>query len=425
MDNLRKQGYDEFLREQRFDPPSHGLVTLLRLRGDEEAGSQSPPEIKQTDDNPLVTRLDLVRVDRQPDGHLLIQKEAFLRLVYAFQLDPEALYMLRRESYGFARLHGAHGDTTTYYLATISAVLIWSQVERSTRGIIVPRIADSLCDRDQIFTHYAATICAHARFVRHPWLLRHVAVVETASWIDRTYENALHSLRRAESSTGHGCWGSWDRATAETTTPAENLAEISKSVGFTAAALANVVRHIKIVNQLVALPLEDDKGADDGVDDVLRAHAFVREQMAARATDTDYLQERARTQLQVIFNLINHHEASTSRQIAAAAKEDSASMRVLALMTVVFLPGTFFAALFSVPTLRWSEDSVMGPRFWVYWAFTLPCTLSLVLVIYGLSGGGRCRSWISSSWARLRVKLVTSKGRKMAEVVDKESIGKA
>ena len=61
-------------------------------------------------------------------------------------------------------------------------------------------------------------------------------------------------------------------------------------------------------------------------------------------------------------------------------------MKVLALMTMFFLPGTFFATLFALPTLTWSEDVVVSSRFWIYWAFTLPCTLLLVALYKGWWG---------------------------------------
>jgi hypothetical protein len=60
-------------------------------------------------------------------------------------------------------------------------------------------------------------------------------------------------------------------------------------------------------------------------------------------------------------------------------------MKVLALMTIFFLPGTFFATIFALPTLQWSEDVVVSSRFWIYWAFTLPCTLLLVALYKGWS----------------------------------------
>ncbi|KAJ2975623.1 hypothetical protein NUW58_g8303 [Xylaria curta] len=40
----------------------------------------------------------------------------------------------------------------------------------------------------------------------------------------------------------------------------------------------------------------------------------------------------------------------------------------------------FVAALFSVPSLRWDQEVVVTPHFWVYWVFTLPVTAFVFLI---------------------------------------------
>ncbi|KAF2968188.1 hypothetical protein GQX73_g5365 [Xylaria multiplex] len=71
---------------------------------------------------------------------------------------------------------------------------------------------------------------------------------------------------------------------------------------------------------------------------------------------------------------VNREMAAASREIAEAAKQDTASMKTIAVMTMAFLPGTFFVALFSMPSLHWDQTYVITDRFWVYWVFTLPVT---------------------------------------------------
>jgi hypothetical protein len=71
-------------------------------------------------------------------------------------------------------------------------------------------------------------------------------------------------------------------------------------VGFTAAALANVVRHIKTVTQLILIPRNGPAMDAEDVQEVHHALDIIRDQMSARSTDTEYIQERARTQLQVV-----------------------------------------------------------------------------------------------------------------------------
>jgi Mg2+ and Co2+ transporter CorA len=77
---------------------------------------------------------------------------------------------------------------------------------------------------------------------------------------------------------------------------------------------------------------------------------------------------------------MTHEDANASIGLAAASRNDSASMKTIAIMTMAFLPATFFAALFSMPSLRWDQPAVVQDRFWVYWAFTVPTTIAVFLV---------------------------------------------
>ena len=76
-----------------------------------------------------------------------------------------------------------------------------------------------------------------------------------------------------------------------------------------------------------------------------------------------------------LFALLTHEDARANIDLADKAKRDSSSMKTIAVMTMAFLPGTFFAALFALPSLQWDEPGVIRSNFWVYWAFTLPATL--------------------------------------------------
>jgi Mg2+ and Co2+ transporter CorA len=54
--------------------------------------------------------------------------------------------------------------------------------------------------------------------------------------------------------------------------------------------------------------------------------------------------------------------------------EQNSSMKTIAVVTMAFLPGTFFATLFAVPSLQWDQSPVIQSSFWIYWVFTLPFT---------------------------------------------------
>lgn len=72
--------------------------------------------------------------------------------------------------------------------------------------------------------------------------------------------------------------------------------------------------------------------------------------------------------------------AKDSRTIAAATMRDSSAMKTVAILTMTFLPATFFAALFALPVFQWNATPVLQPRFWVYWAFTIPFTVLVFAV---------------------------------------------
>lgn len=72
--------------------------------------------------------------------------------------------------------------------------------------------------------------------------------------------------------------------------------------------------------------------------------------------------------------MIARADTSAGIALAKSSKDDSFSMKVIAVMTMLFLPATFFAALFAMPTLQWNSTPVIQSSFWIYWAFTLPST---------------------------------------------------
>jgi len=83
---------------------------------------------------------------------------------------------------------------------------------------------------------------------------------------------------------------------------------------------------------------------------------------------------------------LNYSIARDSKKIAAATRKDSSAMKTIAILTIIFLPGTFIAALFSTGLFTFTEpssDSIVSPEFWVYWAVALPVTI-LVLLIWAL-----------------------------------------
>ncbi|KZL72851.1 protein kinase, partial [Colletotrichum tofieldiae] len=77
-------------------------------------------------------------------------------------------------------------------------------------------------------------------------------------------------------------------------------------------------------------------------------------------------------------------QGDTNVDIATATGRDSRQMRSIALVTMVFLPGTFFATLFSMTFFNWSpeegEKSLVSSYIWIYFLATTIFTASTLFI---------------------------------------------
>ncbi|KAH8756365.1 hypothetical protein F5883DRAFT_468726 [Diaporthe sp. PMI_573] len=80
---------------------------------------------------------------------------------------------------------------------------------------------------------------------------------------------------------------------------------------------------------------------------------------------------------QMEWNEIGRGDTLTNLEIAKATRNDGKQMRSIALLTMIFLPATSVATLFSMTFFNWSPDkdqSMMSPYIWLYATVTLVLT---------------------------------------------------
>ncbi|KAF2273218.1 uncharacterized protein EI97DRAFT_164519 [Westerdykella ornata] len=152
---------------------------------------------------------------------------------------------------------------------------------------------------------------------------------------------------------------------------------------------------------------------------------FIRQSLVSAEQKCMSLDHSITAQVQTIYSLIaqkdnrlniaaasaSYQIASDSRRIAILTRKDSTDMRIIAAVTLVFLPGTFVATVFSMGLFDWGFASTTGggnagqslgkPKtddekglkvsqyLWVYLVFTGVLTL-MVLVGWGAF------SWVQS-----------------------------
>ncbi|KAI1258791.1 hypothetical protein F5Y18DRAFT_433922 [Xylariaceae sp. FL1019] len=76
-------------------------------------------------------------------------------------------------------------------------------------------------------------------------------------------------------------------------------------------------------------------------------------------------------------NHLSRRDALTNIYIAIESKKDSSHMRYIALLGMIFLPGTFFATLFSMTFFNWipqDSNQIVSPWIAIYFALTILAT---------------------------------------------------
>ncbi|CZR70210.1 uncharacterized protein PAC_20111, partial [Phialocephala subalpina] len=132
--------------------------------------------------------------------------------------------------------------------------------------------------------------------------------------------------------------------------------------------------------------------------------------------EAEYEEKRTGALIQVVYQFmaqkdarVNIEVAESSAAIAKASKDDSAVMRIIAIeskkdsssmktiatLGMIFLPGTFIAAIFSMPVFNWdkADGPFFKPHFKYYWAIVIPLTF-IVLVLWALAVLLPWRKWM-------------------------------
>ncbi|PYH88013.1 hypothetical protein BO71DRAFT_423980 [Aspergillus ellipticus CBS 707.79] len=99
-----------------------------------------------------------------------------------------------------------------------------------------------------------------------------------------------------------------------------------------------------------------------------------------RAKELHSLRTRSRSLAERLHNEINLGFNLVSQRFGSDAKYDSAMMKTVAIVSMVYLPGTFVSGLFGTNFFDYNDgNEVMTSSFWIYWAITIPLTLATML----------------------------------------------
>ncbi|GKU00613.1 hypothetical protein FLAG1_02934 [Fusarium langsethiae] len=115
-------------------------------------------------------------------------------------------------------------------------------------------------------------------------------------------------------------------------------------------------------------------------------------------TDRRMSEARCRAQIDMIYSKMAQEDNILNARMAVASSRDSSSMKALAVITAIFLPGEFLGTLFGMSMFDWlgpdeedDDDSSspmtgatkltrFGQNFWYYWATAVPLTIMILVV---------------------------------------------
>lgn len=253
-----------------------------------------------------------------------------------------------------------------------------------------------------------------ARVARHIMFPALLAGLVLGHELDSTLDEIKLAVRQVEERTGHHRFTS----RRQTQPAAGELGSLSAQMSGCAAKLANGTRKLKVVDALNEFMLHEAAAAvaggntnttaddDDDAAAVARNIQLLQHRASMQAVDTAYVQQRIQIQIAALFHLIAQQDnaiafdtASATRSIAASSLQDSSSMRMLALVAMFFLPGSFVAALFSTPLFVWDDGAAQQaaaaaahtgalsvatrPQFALFWAIAVPMTVA-IFVLYAV-----------------------------------------
>lgn len=345
-----------------------------------------------------------------------VSRHAFHSSVYDCQklfetlhIDTYGLGMVANDMTGFHFLDEIKSDScNSYYLQCSAYKILWSYDRQTRCSRAVVFVATSKRGLPA-FNDLIATMRVNIDLISHPLLLPLSAGIQTLTFFDSILRSSYDTCCIIETSTGYrnesgpmvdddALLGHKDlsRKLSVLVRKAEKFVRQIKQWKLAIAALElNLLESIKPGEN----PNELVHHSSGRVSAATAIH-LIQRKLDVMEIDFAYVRARASNhavavchcplmevpcldmlRTEKITQLIAQKDTLTSIKLAMTATRDSSSMKVVAIMTMAFLPGTFFAAVFAIPSLEWDTENVIQSNFWVYIAFTLPSTL-LVFIFW-------------------------------------------
>ncbi|KAK7927378.1 hypothetical protein PG985_004376 [Apiospora marii] len=143
--------------------------------------------------------------------------------------------------------------------------------------------------------------------------------------------------------------------------------------------------------------MEEGQDTHTALDDIFSQ--MLSEVSLLRTYSNLYL-ERSKIGIDECYAMTNQRDSELNIGIAQASNQDNASLRIIQVLSTIFLPGSFVSGLFGMGFFSTSDDGVfvVNSRWWIYLAVSVPLTsvVFVVMVYYQWRDGTKAEQ----EWSR-------------------------
>src|SRR5271155_3185477 len=269
-----------------------------------------------------------------------------------------------------------HGRVSRYYYSSPPWGLTWSYCTTTghTKAILLCRETVTARLLDYLYT----VLMPLGRFADHPMLLAYMTIEFSLAELCILLLQTSNEILGLEKHTGLSAWDWVHEHEIPGSHVPSNYEHTSKRLSIQSGKVTHIrfrLRTIKEYNKSVLRIAQQhkstvrDTAAKGRCEEVEEILGIMSEYIEVRLHKADSLQERLDSQGSGMSTIISQRDAS--------------AMKTVAMATMAFLPGTFVASFFSMPTLNWDAtalNEIVTPRFWIYWIVTVPLTIAVFAV---------------------------------------------
>lgn len=170
---------------------------------------------------------------------------------------------------------------------------------------------------------------------------------------------------------------------------ARHAIHISENVGMAIKVIESLEQEVLEVRQQVSGSFLNSAQESPDWTSMLRVVRSQKTLLQCAHGRADALTVRVNNEINLAFHVGSERDGHASAQMARAMQQDSAAMRTISVLGLVFLPGTFVSAVYSMSFFQCSMDNEPGvaawsvsSEFWIYWATAIPLTVITVVIWY-------------------------------------------